>query len=248
VRQARGQEWKPIHFALAFYVAVVLIWNYAIPDRLLVLFLPLFYAGVWSEGRHLAEMLKASWRAGRPRSEKAVAALLGLGMLATAGWGVRHYLVGYRTQLHQMSGSRAAALEERRQAYEWIRRETTPETRLIAYEDVALSLHTGRAAMRPIAFSTEAFYRKDEAVLRRDLARITDTARAIGARYWVMTASDFALESGIPLIEKRVAELKSVLPVVFRSSRDTVRVYDLGCLHAPKGLGCETAQAVLFPI
>ena len=110
-----------------------------------------------------------------------------------------------------------------------------------------LSLYTDRAAMRPIAFSTEAFYRKDENVLRRDLAHITDTARAIGARYWVMTDSDFGLETGTPLIDKRVAELKSVLPVMFRSSRDRVRVYDLGCVQAPERSGCETARGVLFP-
>src|SRR6185295_16652907 len=152
-------------------------------------------------GRHLTTMLAAAWRPGRPASEKVVATLLSLALLGMVGAAARFYLVDYR-----------------REVYDWIRRETPPDTRLIAYEDVVLNLYTSRLAMRPIVFSTEAFYREDENVLRRDLARITDTARGMGARYWVMTKGDFALETGASLIDQRVGELKVVLPVVFRSS------------------------------
>ena len=247
LRQARRQEWKPVHFVLLFYAAAVLVWNYAFFDRLLVMFLPLFYAGVWIEGRHLTTMLAAAWRPGRPASEKVVATLLSLALLGMAGAAARFYIVDYRSDFPRMAASRVAAMAERRQAYDWIRRETPPATRLIAYEDVVLNLYTGRAAMRPIAFSTEAFYREDESVLRRDLAHLTDTARGIGARYWVMTNDDFALDTGTPLIDQRIAALKAVLPVVFRSSGGQVQVYDLGCLQAPDGPGCETARAVLFP-
>ena len=45
LRQARGQEWKPIHFIFVFYLAVVLLWNYPIMDRFLLLFLPLLHHG-----------------------------------------------------------------------------------------------------------------------------------------------------------------------------------------------------------
>jgi hypothetical protein len=110
-----------------------------------------------------------------------------------------------------------------------------------------LYLHTNRQALRPIIFSTQAFYKKDDQVLRRDLAHITDVARHIGARYWLASDDDFQLETGLPLIEKRMAEIKAVLPVVFHSRTSKVQVLDLSCLlHAEQG-ACQVIVPVLCP-
>ncbi|MBI3697298.1 MAG: hypothetical protein HY238_20985 [Acidobacteria bacterium] len=227
VRQARRQEWKPIHFIFLFYTGLTLLWNYPLMDRFLMLFLPLFYAGLWVEGRHFAALLRANLRPSRPLAEKALAAMLGVvagaGLLRAAG----HYLRGYRPQLFTMVARRTALGAEKQQAYEWIRGHTGPGVRFVAYEDVSLYLYTGRQAMRPIAFSTEAFYKKDEKALERDLDHITDVARHIGARYWVMAEDDFHMETGLPLIEKRLGEWKTRLPAVFRSSGNKVAIYDL---------------------
>jgi hypothetical protein len=247
VRQARQHEWKPVQALLVLYLGPVIVWNYAILDRFLVLFLPLFYAGLFIEVRHLLAMLRASMRTGRPVSEKAVAGLLGAGLALVVVLAVRFYVSGVRPELRRAADQRAAAMAEEQEVYEWIRSHTEAGDRFIAYDDVALSLHTGREAIRPIAFSTAAFYKKDENILKRDLAHVADTARSIGARYWVMTARDFALESGVPLIEKRMTEIQAVLPVAFRSSRDKARVYDLGCLRAPEGPACREALTVLLP-
>src|SRR5262249_48439750 len=35
IRQARKQEWKPIHFIFPFYAAVIILWNYPLMDRFL---------------------------------------------------------------------------------------------------------------------------------------------------------------------------------------------------------------------
>ena len=40
--------------------------------------------------------------------------------------------------------------------------------------------------------STEAFFRQDEAILDRDLARLDETAQEIGAAYWVVSTDDFS--------------------------------------------------------
>jgi len=232
-RQARGQEWKPIHFLLVFYPAAAVLWNYALVDRFLMLFVPLFYAGLWVEGRYVVSLVADQFRPGRPLAGRILAGMLSAGLLAVAVASARHYATGVRPQLQGLAERRAALAGEKAELHDWIRRETGPEVRFIAYEDASLYLYTGRQSMRPIAFSTEAFYKRDEKVLERDLDRITDVARHIGARYWVAAADDFHLETGRPLIDRRIAELKSRMPVVFESSGGRVKLYDLERLIPP---------------
>ena len=243
VRQARsgGGRWMPIHFILFFYTPIVLLWNYSLMDRFLQLFLPLFYAGLWVEGRHLFSMLRKTLAAGQPAGEKILAGVMAVGVVALALTAADYYIRRSRPAFPALIARRAALLEEKKEIYAWIRDHTDPGARFIAYEDASLFLYTGRQAARPIAFSTEAFYMKDEAVLNRDLDHILDVARSIGARYWVASADDFDLETGLPLIEKRVANLKSGLPVLFRSRNGKVRLYDLSCAIEPQNVACRTA-------
>ena len=241
VRQARGQGWKPIHLFFVFYSTAALLWNYTLMDRLLLLFLPLFYAGLWVEGAHVLSMVRRGFATARPLADRVVAGVLGAAVAGILLWAARYYAAGLRSDLPVVGAKRAALAQEKAQLYDWIRQNTNPKDRFIAYEDALLYLHTGRAALRPIAFSTEAFYRLDEKVLERDLARITDTARRIQARYWVGSEDDFHLETGLPLIEKKMGQLTSLLPVVFRSREKKVALYDLSCLHAPDRPACRPA-------
>lgn len=245
VRQARSDRWRPIHFVFVFYSGLTWIWNFGIMNRFLLLFLPLFFAGAWVEGKHVLSTVWEQLRSPRAAGPRAVAAVLAVALAALAGLSARQYAGWLRPSAER--GSRAGRLAEKRQAYEWIRRNTDPGARFIAYEDVSLYLYTGRQAMRPIAFSTEAFYAKDEKILEKDLAHITDVARQIGASYWLVSADDFQMETGLPLIEKRMNELKGALPVVFRSTGDKVQLYDLSCLGRPEAPGCRAAAAVLLP-
>jgi len=225
VRQARSDRWRPIHFLFVFYAGAILLWNYAIMERFLLVFLPLFYAGVWVEGKHFLGMLRKTLRSRKPAAEKGIAGALAAGLAAVALMSAWHYVIGFRPLVRSMGAARQAMALEKDEAYEWIRRNTPAEARAVAYEDASLYLHTGRRAMRPMAFSTEAFYKKDEKLLGRELARLTDVASHIGARYWLMADDDFQLETGESLIHKRVAELKSRLPLLFRSSGGRVAVY-----------------------
>jgi hypothetical protein len=223
-RQARQVGWRPIHFCFALYSVATWFWNYALMDRFLLPFLPLLYQGLWAESRHLMGALRRP----RTRADRVVAGVLLVGLLAVATKTVRHYATGFRSQLHEMAARRAALGSEKNEAYSWIRARTPPSTRFVAYEDASLYLHTGRQAVRPIVFSTEAFYRKDEAVLARDLDRILEAGRAIQARYWLMAADDFRLETGRPRIDERIARLQATLLPVFQSSGGRVRIYQMG--------------------
>lgn len=244
VRQAREDQWRPIHFVFVFYAALTLVWNYGIMNRFLMLFLPLFFAGLWAEGKHLAALIGENARPPRPSGTRAVAAGMALVFLALAGLALRQYATW--VDLLPKVSRRGLLLEEKREAYDWIRRSTDPSARFIAYEDASLYLYTGRQAMRPIAFSTEAFYTDNAQILSRELAHIMDSPRAIGARYWVACDDDFQMETGESLIEKRIAEVEKVLPQVFRSRQGRVRVYDLSCLHSSDPR-CQAVMAVLFP-
>jgi hypothetical protein len=232
VRQARGQEWKPIHFILVFYSAVVLLWNWPIPDRFLLPFLPLFCAGLWVEGKRLVRILLAGLRAGRPANERVLAGAMLIGVAMLAGIAAWNYCYGYRPQLRRMGEQRALIMREKTQAYQWIRQNTDPDTRFVAYEDPSFYLYTGRQAVLPMVFSTEYVYVRETSLLERDLAHITDAARAVRARYWFTSEDDFRLEleDAQPVIEERVARLMSTLPEVYHSANGRVRLYDISPL------------------
>ncbi len=246
-REGKRRGWRPLHFAFVFYSAAVVLWNYALMDRFLMVFLPLYFAGMYWEGGHLVSLLRRNLASGRPLAEKALAALMGAGVLALAVASATHYLAGQRGLLLDPSTRRYALAPDQVELYDWIRRSTPPAARFVAYRDVRLYLHTARQAVRPVAFSSAAFYKQDEAILRRDLAHIADAAWATGAQYWVVSSDDFDVETGGPAIEQRMAELKSALPVVFRTAAGKIEVHDLGCLQQPERAACGAAVATLFP-
>jgi len=224
-RQGRKRGWSSIHFVFPLYAALTLIWNYTLMDRFLLLFVPMFYAGLATEVRHLGAMLAENLRSQRSTGEKILAGVLGLALVALGGLAVRHYGRGLRKPAALNQG--AAVAGEKQEAYRWIRDNTNPRDRFIAYEDASLYLFTDRQAIRPIVFSTEAFFQQDERVLRRDLAHFTDVAQQVRARYWLAAEDDFHLETGLPLIQEKVSQLRAILPAVFRSNQSKVQIYDL---------------------
>jgi len=230
-RQGRSAGWKPIHFVFPFYGAAILLWNYALADRFLLLFMPLFYAGLWTEASRLCTLLRGSWRAGQPASQRALAAGMGLAVAAVFGLAVDHYARGFRPQLRARNQNLAALAPEAAEAYVWIRQNTDPAARFLAYTDALLWLHTGRQAIRPISFTTDLHYGAEKGRRPEALASIADVGRKIGARYWISTEADFLTEGDLrPLLEATMAQLESALPLVFRSGGHKVRIYDVSCL------------------
>jgi 4-amino-4-deoxy-L-arabinose transferase-like glycosyltransferase len=245
VRQARRQEWKPIHWALPICMALALVWNFSQGDRYLLAFLPLFAAGLWLEGKHAFGMVRAALVEKRAASEKIIAVGLGLGLAALAGAIAWNYAGGARSMLFHRTRERAALLQEKREAYDWLRRHSPADARIIADEDANLYLYTGRQAARLAIFSAEGIFKPEW--FQEQLARVVDVPRAIGARYWMVSDDDF---SAVPLggkFRSREQQLEAVLPLVFSSRDAHVRIYSLGCVNHPEDPACRAADGVLFP-
>jgi len=236
VRQARRQEWKPLHYILAFYVAVIGLWNYSIMWRLLLLFLPLFLAGLWVEAKHLTGLALTKLRSAGPVPERLLAAAMVAGLGTLTGIASWNYAIGHRPELRALGREQSLINREKLQVYEWIRQQSAPGDVIVAYRDAPVYLYTGRKAVMPIAFSTEYIYTHDHRVLDRDLAHMTDVACAVGARYWLTSEDDFNKESQGAEARERVARLMSGLPEVSRSQAGRVRLYDVSSLfQSPRG-------------
>ena len=61
--------------------------------------------------------------------------------------------------------------------------------------------------------------------MKRDIARIGDTAAALNARYWIVSDDDFELDYAGPQLKPATAELLRNWPVVFESANGAVRVH-----------------------
>jgi 4-amino-4-deoxy-L-arabinose transferase-like glycosyltransferase len=248
LRQARNQEWKPIHFIFVFYSAVVLLWSYPAMDRFLLPFLPLFCVGLWVEGKRLVRMLVASLHDACPAGERVLAGVMLTGVIILVGIAVWNYGSGYRPQLSGMGEQRSRLMQEKAEAYQWIRQNTDPEARVVAYEDASLYLYTGRQAVPPIVLSTESLYTRKRNVLERELAHITDAAVAVRARYWLTSEDDFRdFVNARASMKERVANLMSPLPEVYHSRDGRVRLYDISHLLRPEPTGCQGSVPSVVP-
>ena len=231
VGQVRACGWHPAYSALGFTIPFVLVWNYTLMDRFLLPFLPLFLAGAYREVRWVLGTTLEVIRSARPRTERLVSIVMMLGVVSLSVYTVSH-LVWFGPAAAARGRQHRESLAARKQeAYRWIRSHTASTDRFIAYEDAVLFLYTGRQALRPIAFSTAAFYRQEKGILDQDLDRLADTARAVSARYWMVAPDDFGLDGGEEMILGHLNRLLASYPVAFSSGDGSVRIYDIADLH-----------------
>ncbi len=230
---ARSRGFHPAVLTFVATLPIVIVWNFALLDRFLLPFLPLFLAGAYTEIRFVARSALDVLRSGKPMADRAIASIL-LGLITwLAGYGTLGYLGQVPDAVEEARQARERPAAEKREAYDWIRRNTEESDRFIAYQDAVLWLSTGRQAIRPMIFSPEAFYRQDEEILNRDLERFMDTAAAVGARYWLVAKDDFRLESAESSILEHVEALTAQLVPVFETKGSWIRVYDIG--GGPRG-------------
>ncbi|HEY4740691.1 MAG TPA: hypothetical protein VIH76_08870 [Candidatus Acidoferrales bacterium] len=247
VRQAKLGGWRPVHYSLAFYLAAVLTWQYPEIKRFLVPFLPLFAASLWFGGKIVLRDLWSVIRGPRPTVEKSLAAVAAALILALAVGMAGTFAFSGRGSMVTDSKDAARLLAEKREAYDWLRANSSPDARAVATEDVALYLYTGRQAMSHIALNPAGLY--DPAQMRRDLDHMTDVAKGIGAAYWIASPDDSGKESKAakPLLAARYAEIEGVLPELFQSSGGRVKIYGTNCILHPDEAACASADRVLFP-
>jgi hypothetical protein len=245
-RDIRNRGARPIHVVLPFYIFVTLLWNYPTDDRFLIPFLPLFAAGIWIEGKNILKTARAAILGDRV-VEKILAGAFAVILSIFVFTGTVNYVVRSRDRWASESKKRGSLLQEKREAYDWISSVTPPRARVVAYEDADVYLYSQRTAIRPVIFTTADFY--DPAQLSRTLDHMTDVARAINADYWIAADDDYGFEwpAAFARGHARMRDIERVLPLVFRSQDDHVRIYSLGCIKNPGSSECQSARGVLFP-
>jgi hypothetical protein len=228
-RRLGPEGWQPIHFALLLYAIPLALWNYPVMERFLLPFLPLFIAGVWLEAkpllRRLATDVMNPKQAGPDRATGA-AIFLSLVLLALSFSLIRSYWTETAT-IRRISATRQKLLSEKREAYTWLTRNTSAETKIVAYEDASLFLYTNRRAIRPVIFSPSSITHPLH--LEAELNCMTATAKATGATYWLAADDDFGFEWELAATRgrSREAELESAWSQIFRSAGGRVRLYQL---------------------
>jgi hypothetical protein len=232
LRQAKRFGWKPIHYSLAFYLPVVVLWNYPDVPRFFLPFSPLVIAGAWTEGRRVLGEVKAAISVpGRPLG-KLLGFALGTVIAALVCGSMINLFGGLRTAVVKMSAERGFLLRDKRECYDWVRKSTDPSARLVAYEHATVYLYTGRQTIRPMIFSTDEFYAPER--LQDVNLHFLDVAEAIGARYWLFTSADLDGEwrGAREIEETQLRNLEAGLPLAFRAGGGTVTVRSLDCVNS----------------
>jgi hypothetical protein len=245
LRAVRASGVKGLHAVLLFYSVVVLLWPF-LPFRLLILFLPLLFGGLCVTIRRGLGFVASGTSRGRSAGRRAQAVVVA-GILALAVTVCLNYAYGIPNTLRKSEEKSRALLAQKREAYDWIRRNSHPGDRFIAYEDGLLYLYTGRQAVRPIACLWTAYYTGNRRLAEQDAAHLTDVARHIRPAYWVVSPDDFGLEPAPnrTLLEAAEARLLAKQPLGFRSADGRVRVYDVRCLFSPGGMDCTAPPGTL---
>ena len=232
VTSAKTRGWRPIHYTFLFYLPIILIWNYALMSRFLLPFVPLFLWGATVEFGGLGKTIAQTVRSDKPFADRAVASVMALALVGLLGHAAHRYTWSVPQGLNRILDRRAEAAGAKRAAYAWLREHAELNDRVISYEDPSLYLHSGLQGMRPMSFSTEAFFRQDELILERDLARLSETPAAIGARFWLVSDDDFANETADQEVREAVSKLVTQWPEVFVSDDASVRIHDIRAMNA----------------
>lgn len=210
---------------------ILLLWNGIAYERFLIPFVPLIFLGAVVELRRIASVLVRTVHSG-DIANRVVAMPLTIALLALIALsGYNYWRFGHDLQV--LSRHRAALNRERRQAYEWISRNTPLSARVLAYEDGLVYLYTGRQSVRPVAITTDCFYEPERKTCSGDFSEMGTWVGYVGAKYWLTDSDDYHFEGGrasLPEVQQHVSELKSHMRPVFVSSSGRVVVYDTTCL------------------
>lgn len=244
LRQSQGGKWRSIHYAFPFYAALTWVWNYPNTGRFFFLFLPLFAAALWVEVKHFLGIAYVTLRSSQERSQRVLAGALSLCVLALLCALGMNFIDGAGRAINKTVQDRADLLGDKREAYQWLSRCTSQDDVVIASEDVSAYLYSGRRGMRPIVFPTSGEY--NPAAVQESLAHLTDVARALGARYWIVADDDFSIEwePAISLARAQEANLEPQWALVFRNRNSHVRIYKLECDATANARACESESAL----
>lgn len=189
-RAGRMRPWIAFGFFLALQL---LVYNYPANARFLLPLFPLLLAAAWTEGAHLAQLVRDTYRRSRP-GDRPAAAIIGL----AASLGLAFLLW---TQLNAtftlIPGQKRAAKEQlrtARQAFSWIEANTGRDDAVFSYSDPLVYLYTGRKSLS-LRVPPDILWRGDPAQARQFFARLPEVLRRFRLRYVLLLDSDYQRDS-----------------------------------------------------
>jgi len=189
VRLARREGLTPYHVFAAGFVPLLLVCPWPPDPRAVLPLFPLLAAGLWTEGSHVAGMLRSA--ASRPqRSGRIVAAGIGAVLVAAGGlvaWinadALFRFLPGVVAQRREL-------LAACRPAYGWMATHLPSDAALLAYDDPLLYLYAGRTAMG-VKVAPRLYYRGEGETAARTFSEVGDFAVQHRLGYVLTTAGDY---------------------------------------------------------
>jgi hypothetical protein len=215
---------------LAFYLLLLVGWDYVEWTRFLIPFYPLIVILVVVEAHRWYVLLRSSPDGWLSRSLLALFLLSAAALAAASGW---NYFVTARQSFAAITQHRDAVLSEQQAAFNWIRSHTQPDDFLITTQYGSTYLYTRRQAINFTVPLPYGVY--DRTVRQHDLDHIADVALALHARYWVIADADSQtqLRAFEQPLRERLSRLEAALPRVYTTPADSIRVYDLHALPTP---------------
>ena len=118
VRQVHRDGWRPLHVIFLLYLLVIAAYPYAI-ERFLLPFAPLYFAGLWLEGRQIGGLIAQRLRQGSRRDGGPVAGILALAGLALVALIAVNYGYVQPRQIRNQRIEHQIVLEDEQGAFAW---------------------------------------------------------------------------------------------------------------------------------
>ena len=127
LRGLRRATFHPVMGAFVCYLPVVLLWNYSLVDRFLLLFVPLLCHGAAREVGSLLAPAREAFRSGGETGQRIAASILSLLVVTLLAYASYRCLWEIPAGKRRRSEIRAAAVEQKQRAYDWLRNNSQPD-------------------------------------------------------------------------------------------------------------------------
>jgi len=193
VRVVRSGRFTQFTAFGTLYVVQFLVWNYPPNSRFLLPLVPLLYAGLASEAKHLFEIIAAAFR--KPQlADRGVAAVISLLLASVAAYGLYLCYFGSFLFLPQAYRQHQFALNGNQDAYSFIKQSVPVDARVLSYSDPLTYLYTGRRG-HSWRFLPGLLRKGGGDELARELSRLPEIVRSHQFDYVLYTQSDFHLDA-----------------------------------------------------
>jgi hypothetical protein len=221
IRLVRQGRWRHYSAFSVIYIAQLLVWDSPTNSRFLLPLAPLIAVGIYSELRHLADVIAIAWKkGGADRLVAAVTCALLAGLFFYTANRVRFGIVEF---LPSVFAAHQEALDSNRPAYVWIAEHTPSAALILSYRDPMLFLYTGRQGVS-LRNLPHTLYAGNEQEREQSLVDQLDQARRLGIHYVLNTSTDYYMdmpESSRPAMSMALSHRDQFTPV-FQTSSATV--------------------------